>query len=101
MLATTQGKSTRKFLVSIVLLDKRMAGVGVSYSSEADEFDPSLVAAARAIYDTFYQVHPQIVEQPLGAAMNRFTYRGKLIFTRLPALLPQECFIPLDVIARA
>jgi hypothetical protein len=85
------------FLVSIVLLD---AGVGVSYSSTA-EFDPSLVAAARAIYDTFYQVHPEVVERPLGAAMNRFTYRGKLIFTRLPALLPQECFIPFDVIDRA
>jgi hypothetical protein len=87
------------FLVSIVLLD-RQVGVGVSYSSTA-EFDPSLVAAARAIYDTFYQVHPEVVERPLGAAMNRFTYRGKLIFTRLPALLPQECFIPFDVIDRA
>jgi hypothetical protein len=89
------------FLVSIVLLDKQTAGVGVSYSSGRLEFDPSLVAAARAIYDTFYQVHPEVVERPLGAAMNRFTYRGKLIFTRLPALLPQECFIPFDVIDRA
>jgi hypothetical protein len=89
------------FLVSIVLLDQQTAGVGVSYSSGTLEFDPSLVAAARAIYETFYQVHPEVVERPLGAAMNRFTYRGKLIFTRLPALLPQECFIPFDVIDRA
>ncbi|NJM48095.1 MAG: hypothetical protein HC860_19560 [Alkalinema sp. RU_4_3] len=75
--------------------------MGVSYSSGSSAFDPSLVAAARAIYDTFYQVHPEVVERPLGAAMNRFTYRGKLIFTRLPALLPQECFIPFEVIDRA
>jgi hypothetical protein len=88
--------------VSIVL---SKAGVGVSYSpgvsSANSEFDPSLVAAARSIYETFYQVHPEVVERPLGAAMNRYTYRGKLIFTRLPALLPQECFIPFDVIDRA
>lgn len=59
--------------------------------------DPSLLQAARQIYRTFYEVHPE-QERPLGVAIDRFTHRGKLIFTGKPVLLPQECFVPLNQI---
>jgi hypothetical protein len=32
----------------------------------------------------------------MGVAIDRFTYRGKLIFRAKPILLPQECFVPLS-----
>jgi hypothetical protein len=60
--------------------------------------DPSLVRSARQIYTTFYEVHPEVVERPLGVAINRFTHRGKLIFSGKPVLLPQECFVPFSQI---
>lgn len=59
-------------------------------------YDPSLVQSARLIYETFYTVHPEVTEMPLGVAINRFTHRGKLIFSGKPILLPQESFIPFD-----
>lgn len=72
--------------------------------SRADEsdftalLDPTLVRAARQIYTTFYEVHPSLIQRPLGVAINRFTYRGKLIFSGKPILLPQECFVPFSQI---
>lgn len=57
--------------------------------------DPSLLQAARHIYRTYYEVHPDQVQRPIGVAIDRFTHRGKLIFTGKPILLPQECFIPV------
>ncbi len=60
--------------------------------------DPALVRSARQIYTTFYEVHPEVVERPLGVAINRFTHRGKLIFSGKPVLLPQECFVPFSQI---
>lgn len=58
--------------------------------------DPSLLQSARHIYRTYYEVHPEQVQRPLGVAIDRFTYRGKLIFTGKPVLLPQECFVPIS-----
>lgn len=60
--------------------------------------DPSLLRAARHLYRQFYEVHPDVVDRPLGIAINRYNYRGKLIFGKRPILLPQECLIPFEQI---
>ncbi|MEO0536506.1 MAG: hypothetical protein AAF215_21840 [Cyanobacteria bacterium P01_A01_bin.123] len=61
-------------------------------------FDPALLRAARHIYRTYYEVHPQEIQRPLGVAISRVNHRGKLIFNGRPILLPHECFIPLNQI---
>lgn len=58
-------------------------------------FDPVLLKAARHIYRTYYEVHPEEIQRPVGVAISRVTHRGKLIFGGRPVLLPSECFIPL------
>ncbi|MBE9029130.1 hypothetical protein IQ266_05055 [filamentous cyanobacterium LEGE 11480] len=63
-------------------------------------YEPGLMQAARKIYRTFIDVHPDVTEEPLGVAIDRYSLRGKLIFTRIPALLPQETFIPFEAIDR-
>ncbi|MBD2742084.1 hypothetical protein [Coleofasciculus sp. FACHB-1120] len=60
--------------------------------------DPSIVRAARQIYRTYSEVHPDRIQRPLGVAIDRYTYRGKLIFAGKPILLPQECFVPFSQI---
>jgi len=60
--------------------------------------DPTLLKAAGKIYYTYCEVHPEIAGQPSGVAISRVTYRGKVIFTKHPVLLPQECFVPLNQI---
>ena len=73
-------------------------GINMSYAPIPPEQDPSLIQAARAIYETYYTVHPEVTELPLGVAIDRTSYRGKLIFKQKPALLPKECFIPFSSI---
>lgn len=60
--------------------------------------DPGLLQAARQIYRTYYEVHPEDPQRPIGIAIDRYSYRGKLIFGQKPILLPKECFIPLGQI---
>ncbi|MBW4637661.1 MAG: hypothetical protein KME05_05385 [Gloeocapsa sp. UFS-A4-WI-NPMV-4B04] len=60
--------------------------------------DPTLLKAARQIYRTYCEVHTKIIKRPTGVAINQLTYRGKLLFSSKPILLPQECFIPLSQI---
>lgn len=60
--------------------------------------DPALLQAARSIYRTFYEVHPDETLRPIGVALDRFSLRGKLIFGAKPILLPRECFVPLNQI---
>ncbi len=60
--------------------------------------DPALLQAARQIYRTYYEVHYNQVQRPLGVVLHRVTYRGQLIFKSKPILLPQECFVPLNQI---
>lgn len=60
--------------------------------------DPALLQAARSIYRTYYEVHPDEVHRPIGVALDRFSLRGKLIFGAKPILLPRECFVPLSQI---
>ena len=73
--------------------------VGVASVEEADFssfFDPTLLQAAQQIYRTYYEVHPDEVQRPLGVAIDRFSHRGKLIFNGKPILLPRECFVPIN-----
>ncbi|MDY6782915.1 MAG: hypothetical protein SW833_10270 [Cyanobacteriota bacterium] len=58
--------------------------------------DPSLVQAARTIYLTYYSVHPERPDRPIGVAIDRRSYRGKLIFGHKPILLPKESFVPFQ-----
>ncbi|MCA1994342.1 MAG: hypothetical protein LDL41_20180 [Coleofasciculus sp. S288] len=58
--------------------------------------DPSLLRAARQIYRTYYEVHPDHTQRPSGVAIDRYTFRGKLIFRSRPILLPRECFVPFS-----
>jgi hypothetical protein len=60
--------------------------------------DPAIIRAAGKIYYTYCEVHPEIIGQASGVAISRITHRGKVIFTRHPVLLPQECFVPLQQI---
>ncbi|MCU0526827.1 MAG: hypothetical protein MUF72_18620 [Elainella sp. Prado103] len=60
--------------------------------------DPALLQAARTIYRTYYEVHPDETLRPIGVALDRFSLRGKLIFGGKPILLPRECFVPLNQI---
>ena len=60
--------------------------------------DPSLLRAARQIYRSYYEVHPDLSGRPLGVAIHKAHYRGKLIFAGKPILLPDECFVPISQI---
>lgn len=91
-------------------VEQRYRGIQVVYASQTQAssrmndsdftalLDPGLIRAARLIYTTYYEVHPGLIQRPLGVAINRFTYRGKLIFSGKPILLPQECFVPFSQI---
>ncbi len=58
-------------------------------------FDPALLRAAKDIYSFYCQINPdrERRRQPIGVAINQLDYRGKLIFSSYPVLLPEECFI--------
>jgi hypothetical protein len=60
--------------------------------------DPTVIRAASHIYYTYCEVHPEIVGKATGVAISRVTHRGKVIFTKYPVLLPQECFVALNQI---
>jgi hypothetical protein len=60
--------------------------------------DPTILQTARQIYRTYYEVHPEETQLPVGVAIDRTTHRGKLIFGGKPILLPRECFVPLNQI---
>jgi hypothetical protein len=61
-------------------------------------FDSPLLQAAYFIYQTYYKTSGKQRRQPHGVAIDRFSLRGKLIFTARPILLPRECFVPLSQI---
>ncbi|MBE9005861.1 hypothetical protein IQ259_12575 [Fortiea sp. LEGE XX443] len=66
--------------------------------NQSSLIDPAVIRAAGKIYYTYCEVHPEIVGQASGVAINRVNHRGKVIFTHQPVLLPQECFVPLNQI---
>jgi hypothetical protein len=61
-------------------------------------FEPALLRAAQDIYGFYCQINPdrQRRRQPIGVAMNKLSYRGKLIFSSYPILLPEECFVSIE-----
>ncbi|PZO34563.1 MAG: hypothetical protein DCF17_20270 [Shackletoniella antarctica] len=60
--------------------------------------NPALLKSARQIYRTYYEVHPEDVQRPIGIAISTKTHRGKLIFGDRPVLLPNESFVPISQI---
>jgi hypothetical protein len=60
--------------------------------------DPALLKAGIDIYEFYCQINPDRSKrrQPIGVAMNKISYQGKLIFSSYPILLPQEYFISID-----
>ncbi|MEL7350653.1 MAG: hypothetical protein AAF171_11690 [Cyanobacteria bacterium P01_A01_bin.116] len=70
----------------------------LAFGDDSVLMDPELIKAARNIYRTFYEVHPEVMQRPIGVAMGRLTHRGKLVFGDKPVLLPQECFVPFSQI---
>lgn len=60
--------------------------------------DPAILQAARQIYRTYYEVHVEQVQRPIGVVIHREHHRGQLVFGQKPILLPQECFVPIHLI---
>ncbi len=60
--------------------------------------DPALLQVARQIYQAYCEVHPRQAHIPSGVVIDRFSYRGQVTSTDRPILLPQECFVPIDLI---
>ncbi len=73
----------------------------LAFGDDSVLLNPELIRAARHIYRTFYEVHPEIVQRPIGVAIGRLNHRGKLVFGDKPVLLPQECFVPFSQIEPA
>ncbi|MGY6528329.1 MAG: hypothetical protein ACXITR_00215 [Cyanobacterium sp.] len=57
--------------------------------------DPTMLRAAKEIYETYCKFHVTLDSQPLGVAIDKKTYHGQLIFQKQPILLPWENFIPI------
>lgn len=70
----------------------------LAFGDDSVLLDPELIKAARQIYRTFYEVHPEVMQRPIGVAIGRLNRRGKLVFGDKPVLLPQECFVPFSQI---
>jgi hypothetical protein len=70
----------------------------VVYTEEANQqiVESEIVAAARKIYNTYYNLHGPTTRNPIGVALDEKTYRGQLLFTKAPILLPGERFIPVN-----
>lgn len=60
--------------------------------------DPALLRAAKEIYTIYCHIHPDRArrKQPIGVVIHKPSYRGKLIFSSYPILLPDECFISIQ-----
>lgn len=63
--------------------------------------DPALLRAARQIYRAYCEAHPNMTKRPTGVAVNQITYRGHIIFSDKPVLLPDEYFVPLGQIEQS
>ncbi len=73
----------------------------LAFGDDSVLLNPELIKAARHIYRIFYEVHPEVVQRPIGVAIGRMNRRGKLVFGDKPVLLPQECFVPFSQIEPA
>ncbi len=70
----------------------------LAFGDDSALLNPALIKAARQIYRVFYEVHPEVMQRPIGVAIGRLNHRGKLVFGDKPVLLPQECFVPFNQI---
>lgn len=73
----------------------------LAFGDDSVLLNPELIKSARHIYRTFYEVHPEVIQRPIGVAIGRMNHRGKLVFGDKPVLLPQECFVPFSQIEPA
>lgn len=70
--------------------------------STQNSFDQATLTEAINIYKTYCLLHDnKIAKKPIGVAINPKTYRGQLLFIPTPALLPEECFVPIKQIEKA
>jgi hypothetical protein len=65
-----------------------------SFDLEPIILSPVIVGAARNIYRAYVDTHGS-KQTPLGVAIDRYTFRGQLIFASQPILLPHECFVSM------
>jgi hypothetical protein len=56
---------------------------------------PTILSAAQSIYQAYIETHGT-QPKPHGVAIDRYTYRGQIIFSEQPILLPHECFVPIQ-----
>lgn len=56
---------------------------------------PTILSAAQSIYQAYIETHGA-QPKPHGVAIDRYTYRGQIIFSEQPILLPHECFVPIQ-----
>lgn len=67
--------------------------------SEATMFlDPTLIKAARTIYQAYCNFHYHFQTKPIGVIIDCETYKGQLTFRQRPILLPGERFVRMDLI---
>ncbi len=59
--------------------------------------DPMVIRAAKQIYRYYADSYAAQLPRPMGIAINRIDMTGKLIYSQL-ILLPQESFVPMDLI---
>ena len=62
--------------------------------------DPIIVRAAKQIYRYYADSYAAQLPRPMGIAINRLDMSGKLIYSQL-ILLPQESFVPMELIELA
>jgi hypothetical protein len=60
--------------------------------------DPAILRVAQSLYRAYYEITENRVDQPIGVAVDRFTYRGQLVFGPKPILLPEESFVPISAL---
>ena len=66
----------------------------------AKKVDPMIIRAAKQIYRYYADSYASQLPRPMGIAINRIDMSGKLIYSQL-ILLPQESFVPIELIELA
>lgn len=57
----------------------------------------TILHAAKQAYRSYMDAYDDQIPRPLGIAVNRKDLTGKLVF-RKPILLPQESFVPIEIV---
>lgn len=83
----------------IYVSDKPDQSSSGSFDLEPIMLSAVIVKAARAAYEAYVEIHGK-KRTPMGVAVDRYTYRGQLIFSEQPILLPHECFVTMEDISQ-